>query len=209
MTDIGLFTGGIINKYCLKHDYFVGVDRANLFLMSKQVPIILSIGDFDSVTQKEYQNISAYSDEIITLPTAKNDTDTAAALKAIFSKFPDANVTVYGAFGGRLDHFLSNLFFPSDSELFPFLKQITLYDQQNIVSYVPKGRHTVKPINDMTYVSFMPVNNSNLIIENAKYPLNESNYFKKKMYSSNEFIGKDITVTVDKDYLVIVYSKDL
>lgn len=117
-------------------------------------------------------------------------------------------MTVFGAFGGRIDHMMSNIFLPSDTDLEPFMSQIRLKDEQNIVTYLPSGKNQVSRIEGMSYVSFMPESESTLQISGAKYELNKSNYFKKKMYSSNEFMTSPIEVELKDGYLIIIYSKD-
>ena len=138
----------------------------------------------------------------------KDDTDTELALKAIFSKYPQAQVTIFGAFGGRIDHMMSNLFLPSDPELAPFMRQITLRDEQNTVQFYPAGSNQVLPEKEMIYVSFMADGDADLTIKGAKYELDASNFFKKKIYSSNEFLDQPITVTLKSGYLIVIQSKD-
>ena len=130
------------------------------------------------------------------------------ALKAVFEAYPDTAVTVYGAFGGRLDHFLSNIFLPTDPDLAPYMEQIQLVDGQNRLIYRPVGCHEIQPDPAMSYVGFMPVGEGHLEITGAKYPLHQENYFLKAMYGSNEFLDQPIQVSLDRGYLVIVYSKD-
>ena len=130
------------------------------------------------------------------------------ALKTVFEDYPDAAVTVYGAFGGRLDHFLSNIFLPTDPDLAPYMEQIQLVDEQNRLVFRPAGSHEIQPDPTMTYVGFMPVGEGRLEITGAKYPLHAENYFLKAMYGSNEFLDQAIQVSLDRGYLVIVYSKD-
>ncbi|MDU7209189.1 MAG: thiamine diphosphokinase, partial [Streptococcus sp.] len=47
-----------------------------------------------------------------------------------------------------------------------------------------------------------------LTIKGAKYELDASNFFKKKIYSSNEFLDQPITVNLKSDYLIVIQSKD-
>ena len=58
----------------------------------------------------------------------------------------------------------------------------------------------------MNYVSFM--SDDKLTITGAKYELNAQNFFSKKIYSSNEFIGKPIEVSLNSGYVVIIQSRD-
>ncbi|HHU5222731.1 TPA: thiamine diphosphokinase [Streptococcus agalactiae] len=208
MTKIALFAGGDLTYFEYDFDYFVGIDRGSLFLLKNGLSLDMTVGDFDSITEDELLYIKHYCSNIVSASAEKNDTDTELALKTIFKEFPEAQVTVFGAFGGRIDHMMSNIFLPSDTDLEPFMSQIRLKDEQNIVTYLPSGKNQVSRIEGMSYVSFMPESESTLQISGAKYELNKSNYFKKKMYSSNEFMTSPIEVELKDGYLIIIYSKD-
>lgn len=208
MTKIALFAGGDLTYFEYDFDYFVGIDRGSLFLLKNGLSLDMAVGDFDSITEDELLYIKHYCSNIVSASAEKNDTDTELALKTIFKEFPEAQVTVFGAFGGRIDHMMSNIFLPSDTDLEPFMSQIKLKDEQNIVTYLPSGKNQVSRIEGMSYVSFMPESESTLQISGAKYELNKSNYFKKKMYSSNEFMTSPIEVELKDGYLIIIYSKD-
>ncbi|WP_070021381.1 thiamine diphosphokinase [Streptococcus agalactiae] len=208
MTKIALFAGGDLTYFEYDFDYFVGIDRGSLFLLKNGLSLDMAVGDFDSITEDELLYIKHYCSNIVSASAEKNDTDTELALKTIFKEFPEAQVTVFGAFGGRIDHMMSNIFLPSDTDLEPFMSQIRLKDEQNIVTYLPSGKNQVSRIEGMSCVSFMPESESTLQISGAKYELNKSNYFKKKMYSSNEFMTSPIEVELKDGYLIIIYSKD-
>ena len=60
----------------------------------------------------------------------------------------------------------------------------------------------------MDYLAFLPTEDVALTIEGAKYPLNERNFFFKKVYASNEFIDRPVFLSFDKGYTVVIYSKD-
>lgn len=208
MIKIAVFAGGDLDYFTTSFDYFVGVDRGALFLVQKQLPLDLAVGDFDSVSEKELQLIQEKAKDFFKASPEKDDTDTELALKTVLAKFPQAQVTVFGAFGGRIDHMMSNLFLPSDLDLAPFMRQITLRDVQNEIQFHPAGKCTILPVEGMTYVSFMSSDDADLTIKGAKYDLDDHNFFKKKIYSSNEFIDQPITVTLDSGYLIVIQSKD-
>lgn len=208
MTKIAVFAGGRLSDFSTDFEFFVGVDHGSLFLLKNQLPLDLAVGDFDSVSKEELQMIQEKAGDFIKAAPEKDDTDTELALKAIFSKCPQAQVTIFGAFGGRIDHMMSNLFLPSDPELAPFMRQITLRDEQNTVQFYPAGSNQVLPEKEMMYVSFMADGDSDLTIKGAKYELDASNFFKKKIYSSNEFLDHPITVTLKSGYLIVIQSKD-
>ena len=190
------------------HDVYGAVLAGSVSRCEQPLPLDMAVGDFDSVSETDLNNIKAQAKQVVQSVPEKNDTDLELALKAVFDAYPNAAVTVYGAFGGRLDHFLSNIFLPTDPDLAPYMQQIQLVDGQNRLLYRPAGCHEIQPDPTMSYVGFMPVGGGHLEITGAKYPLHPENYFLKAMYGSNEFLDQPIQVSLDRGYLVIVYSKD-
>ena len=189
-------------------DLFIGVDRGSLLLIEQGICPDLAVGDFDSVSEKELALICSQSKEVLQAQPEKDDTDLELAVKAVFARYPQAQVTIFGAFGGRLDHTLANIFLPSNPEITPYMQQIRLCNAQNELRYCPQGRHEIKPVAGMNYLAFMPADDSRLTIEGAKYPLNESNYFFKKVYASNEFIDEPVFLECQSGYVIVIYSKD-
>ena len=208
MTRIALYAGGDLDVLETDFDVFVGVDAGSLFLLQHQLPLDMVIGDFDSVSPADFQQIEQAAKELIQAPAEKDDTDLELALKTVFERYPQAQARVFGALGGRIDHLLSNLFLASEPNLAPFMGQMELAGEDNRILFRPAGQHRLSPIEGMTYISFMPSDGSHLTIENAKYPLREENFFFKKCYSSNEFLDGDIQIALDTGYVVIIYSKD-
>ena len=107
-----------------------------------------------------------------------------------------------------MDHTLANVFLPSNPKIAPYMERLALQGEQNLLTYRPAVKHLIDPIEGMTYVAFMPTQDIALTIEGAKYSLNEKNFFFKKVYASNEFIGGPISLSFDSGYVVIMYSKD-
>ena len=208
MIKIALFAGGTIDSFQMDFDLFIGVDRGSLFLIEQGICPDLAVGDFDSVSEKELALICSQSKEVLQAQPEKDDTDLELAVKAVFARSPQAQVTIFGAFGGRLDHTLANIFLPSNPEITPYMQQIRLCNAQNELRYCPQGRHEIKPVAGMNYLAFMLADDGRLIIEGAKYPLNESNYFFKKVYASNEFIDEPVFLECQSGYVIVIYSKD-
>ncbi|MDB8658090.1 thiamine diphosphokinase [Streptococcus anginosus] len=208
MTKIALFAGGTIDSFQMDFDLFIGVDRGSLFLIEQGICPDLAVGDFDSVSEEELALICSQSKEVLQAQPEKDDTDLELAVKVVFARYPQAQVTIFGAFGGRLDHTLANIFLPSNPEIVPYMQQIRLCNAQNELRYCPQGRHEVKPVAGMNYLAFMPADDGRLTIEGAKYPLNESNYFFKKVYASNEFIDEPVFLECQSGYVIVIYSKD-
>ncbi|HEM4710147.1 TPA: thiamine diphosphokinase [Streptococcus suis] len=208
MIKIAVIAGGSFDCLPEPADLYVGVDAGSLRLLDHFLPLDWAIGDFDSVTSEELGQIREMAEWFLRAPVEKDDTDLELALKEIFKAYPQAQVRIYGALGGRMDHMMANLFLAAEPDLAAFMEQIELVDSQNIVRFRPAGQHRLSPIAGMKYISFMPSDQSRLTIRHAKYPLDASNYFFKKCYSSNEFIDRDIDIQLDQGYVVLIYSKD-
>ncbi|NQI84316.1 thiamine diphosphokinase [Streptococcus suis] len=208
MTKVTLVAGGPLTLLPEPADLYVGVDAGSLRLLDHSLPLDWAMGDFDSVTSEELGRIKDQAERFLQAPAEKDDTDLELALKEIFKAYPQAQVRIYGALGGRMDHMMANLFLAAEPGLATFMGQIELVDSQNIVRFRPAGQHRLSPIAGMKYISFMPSDQSRLTIRHAKYPLDASNYFFKKCYASNEFIDRDIDIQLDKGYVVLIYSKD-
>lgn len=208
MTRLAVVAGGDLELLPTAYDGYIGVDAGCLALLDNGLPLDMAIGDFDSISKEELARVQAQARLFIQAPAEKDDTDLELALKEVFQRYPEAQVTIYGAFGGRLDHMMANLFLASEPALAPFMRQIELVDKLNLVRFYPAGQHRLLPQKDMTYVSFMPEGGGRLSIWGAKYPLDEAHYFLKKCYASNEFIGREMNIGLDKGYVIVIYSKD-
>ncbi|HEL2361356.1 TPA: thiamine diphosphokinase [Streptococcus suis] len=208
MIKIAVIAGGSFDCLPEPADLYVGVDAGSLRLLDHSLPLDWAMGDFDSVTPEELGWIKDQAGRFLQAPAEKDDTDLELALKEIFKAYPQAQVRIYGALGGRMDHMMANLFLVAEPDLAPYMEQIELVDSQNVVRFRPAGQHRLSPIAGMKYISFMPSDQSRLTIRHAKYPLDASNYFFKKCYASNEFIDRDIDIQLDQGYVVLIYSKD-
>jgi len=207
-TRVAVFAGGDRGHYRTDFDSFVGVDRGSLWVLEENLPLALAVGDFDSVTEEERQVIQKRAQHFVQARPEKDDTDLELALLTIFEQNPQAQVTIFGALGGRIDHMLANVFLPSNPKLAPYMRQIAIEDRQNLIAYCPEGTSQLEPRSDYDYLAFMPVRDSQLTILGAKYELTEENFFFKKVYASNEYIDREVSVTCPDGYVVVLHSKD-
>ena len=207
-TRVAVFAGGDRGHYRTDFDAFVGVDRGSLWVLEENLPLALAVGDFDSVTEEERQVIQKRALRFVQAQPEKDDTDLELALLTIFEQNPQAEVTIFGALGGRIDHMLANVFLPSNPKLAPYMRQIEIEDGQNLIAYCPEGTSQLESRSDYDYLAFLPVRDSQLTILGAKYELTEENFFFKKVYASNEYIDREVSVTCPDGYVVVLHSKD-
>lgn len=130
MTTINIMAGGPHDD--LPTDWqqllgvWIGVDRGTLHLVEAGIQPDLAVGDFDSLTLSELRDVREHVKKIQQVPSEKDDTDTELAVKAALQCFSTGDVIILGATGGRLDHFLSNLFLPLQSRFLPAIERIHL-----------------------------------------------------------------------------------
>lgn len=198
--------GADINNYdyiqsrLCEDDFIVFCDSGLKHLEALKVKPSLIVGDFDSHDNPHLDV------ETIVLPCEKDDTDTVFAVKeAIKRGFDD--FLLIGVVGARLDHTLGNV------SILLYLESIGKkgividdYSEMEIVSNEPAY------IED-SYAFFSLLNISGtargIKIENAKYPLDESEITCKYQYGiSNEVLrGKKAMVSVKEGDLLLVKIK--
>ncbi len=131
-----------------RHDYIIGVDGGCRWCMENNQPIDLAIGDFDSLSKADLHSLSGQAVNIERHPENKDYTDLELALASALKKKP-TSITVYGVWGGRIDHSLANLLcIASQSGQSPVIMQdkdhsaYLLKNRQKIIMTATVG-HTV------------------------------------------------------------------
>lgn len=208
MLRLAVVAGGPVGTIPAGFDAYIGVDAGCLALLAAGHSLALAVGDFDSVTPADLARIQSQAGECLQASPEKDDTDLTLAVLAALTRWPQAQVTIYGALGGRLDHTLSNVFLATEPNLTPYMRQLTLVDDHNLITTYPAGQHRIPALAGYTYVAFMPADETRLTISGAKYDLDAAHFFFKKCYTSNEFIKDDLTISLDQGYVVVIYSKD-
>lgn len=192
-----------------QYDVYVGIDRGGLFLQQKGFPLDIAIGDFDSLNLQEREKVFSSAKKIVTSPAEKDDTDTQLALELILKEYPDADVTVVGSTGGRIDHFLANLWMVLEPRFYKHSQSICICDDQNTISFLLPGEHVITKENDKQYLAYCcltPV--SNLTLSKSKYTLNNQEVSYPTAFASNEFNSKQAEVSFSKGILAVIQSKD-
>lgn len=93
----------IIRPLVLRHTRFVAVDGGLIHCAKMNIKPHVIIGDFDSCPEdllRRYENVSK-----ISLKRDEDETDLEVAIEEIGPK----QITLYGAWGNRIDHSLTNI----------------------------------------------------------------------------------------------------
>lgn len=210
--NILLAAGGPISNWPdinTHYDLYVGIDRGSFFLQQKSLPLDIAIGDFDSLDIQEQKGIFGLAKRVITSPAEKDDTDTQLALEMVLKEYPDAKITIVGSTGGRIDHFLANLWLVLEPRFTKYCQNIYLQDRQNTIAFLLPGKHIITKEADKQYLAYCcltPV--SNLTLKKSKYILDNQQVQYPTSYASNEFVGSQAEVTFSDGIIAVIQSKD-
>ncbi len=109
-----IVAGGEAPSHVLLHkcagmaERIVAVDGAADLLHRECIQPDALIGDFDTASAFAIEALAAMGAQMVRLPTAKNMTDTEAAMDFALDAGA-SNITLLGALGGRMDHAMSNV----------------------------------------------------------------------------------------------------
>jgi thiamine pyrophosphokinase len=216
MKTIALVAGGPEETLSQLKDYhhnevtWVGIDRGALYIRSAGLPLSHAFGDFDSVTDDERAELKAYLPHISIKPAEKDQTDTEIALDWAL-KQEAANIQIFGATGGRIDHMLGNIQLLVKSIAVPALSKIEIIDRQNRITLYRPGTYTIERQIDWRYVSLIPISHEveGITLEGFKYPLKNCHItIGSTLCISNELTHELGTFSFREGILLMIRSRD-
>ena len=181
------------------YDY-IGVDYGAYVCAKQQIHMKIAIGDFDSVSKEQLEQIKQYSDEIITLPTHKDETDSEKAILYALKHYKQ--LILYGGLQGRIDHTMANLYLLMHRD-YP----LALMDEQNYMIVLHEGIHTIK--NQYKYMSVLALSPSCISLKQVAYPLEHKEIKVDDVYTiSNEIVGEEAIVEVHEGKILLMLCND-
>jgi len=188
---------------------WIGVDRGTLRLIDQNIQPVAAIGDFDSLQAPELQRVRRNVKDIRQSQPEKDYTDTQLAVSVALNDYGADKIDIYGATGGRLDHFLANLFIVLQPEYKRYASRIRLIDKQNTISFYLPGHYTVEKEADKNYLAFIPLTPiDHLSLTNEKYQLHNEPIPYPISFASNEFVGGSGEFQFDTGLLCVIQSCD-
>lgn len=192
-----------------RYDYYIGVDRGALFLLEENRPLNAAIGDFDSLSKEEFEHVASNADILKQSKPEKDDTDTQLGLLHAIQVEPEASIEMIGLTGGRLDHFLANLWLPLEPRFQPHAMNFILRDRTNTLRYYLPGMYTIHKELGMKYLAYCcltPVEELTLI--DSKYTLTKQTVKYPISYASNEFLTNEASFSFSSGIVLVIQSKD-
>ncbi|WP_251549110.1 thiamine diphosphokinase [Neobacillus muris] len=213
---INILAGGPADRLPELSDYheqntvWAGVDRGVFHLLEKNITPLIAFGDFDSVSTQELEYIENKVSKLKRFKPEKNETDMELALNWAMEQNPEI-IRVFGATGGRLDHLLANVQLLVEPLKKQCQAEVLLIDCNNIVFLKGPGTYSVQKIDQIKYISFVPLtlNIYNLTLEGFKYPLkNRHISLGSTLCISNELISDYGTFSFSEGILIVIRSHD-
>ncbi|MCJ8006221.1 thiamine diphosphokinase [Lederbergia wuyishanensis] len=187
---------------------WIGVDRGVYYLLENGIKPDYSVGDFDSVSDEEWSFIEHNIQGFKKVLPEKDETDMELALMWAVQEEPE-QIKIFGATGGRLDHFMANALMLSQFQN-PNIK-IEMIDKQNSLSLYYPGHYRVERDSEKKYISFIPLTKEiiDLSLTGFKYPLiNRTVEFGSSLCISNELIKQSGNFSFKKGILLMIRSTD-
>ncbi len=186
-------------------DFLIAADGgARHLLKLGRLPDIL-IGDLDSLTLEEVQNMEEQGVRIQRYPTDKDWTDLELAIGfAVESGF--SVIRLVAALGGRIDQILGNLFLLTQ-EKFEKL-DVALDDGQECVRIIRHELHLTAKPGDR--ISLVPIDEkvTQVNTQGLRWPLhNDTLYRHSTRGISNELLKNQATITIGSGLLFCIHTR--
>ncbi len=204
--------GGSVSDYASLHRYFEGAglvicaDSGARHLRNLNIEPDVLIGDFDSISSKDYDAYINAGVETVQYPAEKDMTDAQLALELAVEK-GCREIVLLGALGTRLDHSMANVF---------LLKRLLdagikgmIADERNEAVLIDKSI-CIKREQGMK-VSLIPVTGAarGVTTQGLYYPLTDATLELGSTWGvSNEFSEETACVTLKEGLLLVIKSRD-
>jgi len=183
-------------------DYVIAADGGLKYLEEAGISADLVIGDFDSLQeQPDHSNIIALKKE-------KDETDMYAAIQQGIKQGYQC-FHLYGCTGGRIDHTIANM------QLIAHLAQQKLqgflFDKENVITAITDTTMRF-PACDKGYISVFSHSKKaeGVSLVGLKYVMDKAMITNEfPIGVSNEFIGRESVITVERGTLLIVYPRNV
>lgn len=192
-------------------DALIGADRGALWLVQNGYRPLAALGDFDSVTAEEREEVRRLSEEWVECDAVMKDcTDTEMALDWALAREPE-EVLLLGVLGTRFDHGLANVHLlrrASDRGVSAWIA-----DAHNEIRLMgpQANRLTLLNENDNGYVSLLPLDETvtGITLTGFQYPLaNAMLRIGQTLGISNRIAEAEGTIVLRSGHLLVVRSRD-
>lgn len=217
MTTVVVCAGGPQAELCSFAPYkwrddvfFIGADRGALYLIEEGIKPHAIVGDFDSLSQVEFERVMKHTNDAQRFKEEKDETDTDLALFKALAYKP-SEIILTGVTGGRLDHYeaaLRSIYRLQKENPFVALK---IVNQTNALQFLLPGTYEIEVDERYRYLSFFayeqPV--EDITLRNVKYETTKERIsLGSSRFTSNEIIGASGSIFFSHGICLMIRSID-
>lgn len=188
------------NFFPREEDFVIAADGGYDILKETNITPDIIMGDFDSVLKMPSE------ENVIKYPAEKDETDTFLAYRYAYEK-GYRKFVVFGGMGGREDHTVANI--QTLANMAQNGARGFLAGNGTVISVISDSKINIPPKRRGTISVFaLGGNAQGVTIKGLKYNLDD--YFLKSTFPlgvSNEFIGEEAEISVEKGMLLIIWSE--
>lgn len=217
MTTVVICSGGPKQELCSFEEFkskqdvvFIGADRGSLYLIDDGIIPAEIVGDFDSLSESEWERVSNIILKIEKVKAEKDDTDTDLALLKAISYNP-TEIFLTGVTGGRLDHFEAAIRSMYRVQLDNPKIKIKIVNAYNEISILFPGKHTILRDEKFRYISFFAYETTveNVFLRGVKYETtDETIELGTSRFTSNELISELGYISFSSGICLMIRSSD-
>lgn len=196
--------------FSLREAIFIGADHGSIYLLNRGIVPDLAVGDFDSLSDTEWQMVHERVPNIERHIPEKNETDTELALlKAL--DFHPTEIILTGVTGGRLDHYEANLhILYRVQKKYPSI-EIKLINNFNCLQFLWPGQHKIVLDRYFKYLSFFAFGDvvRNVTLRNVLYETTDEVIdMGTTRFTSNEIVGDYASISFSNGICLMIRSID-
>ncbi|MEG0259831.1 MAG: thiamine diphosphokinase [Lysinibacillus sp.] len=189
---------------------FIGADRGALYLVEQGITPTAIVGDFDSLSQKEFQLVLEAATDAKRFNEEKNETDTDLALLKALAYNP-SQIILTGVTGGRLDHYEAAM-----RSIYRLQREYTtlpilIENNKNSMQFLLPGTHHIKADVKYSYLSFFAYEQAieDVTLRGVKYETtNETIELGSSRFTSNEIIADYGSISFTQGICLMIRSID-
>lgn len=183
-----------------EEDLVIAADGGYAALQAAAIAPHVVIGDFDSL------GAAPKEEQVITLPTVKDVTDTYAAINYALKQGYET-FYLYGCTGGRVDHTIANI--QTAADLAAQGKHCLIFSKAQIITAIASETVTFSEQSEGFLSVFAHCDTcKGVCLKGLKYELDDAELTNRfPLGVSNEFIGQKATVTIRSGVAILIYDR--
>ena len=217
MTTVVICAGGPIEELAdlkqfksSKDVVFIGADKGSVYLLNEGIIPDVAVGDFDSLSTKEFTSIEERVALVKIASVDKDETDTDLALTHSLD-FDPQKIVIMGVTGGRLDHFISVLNsvyrFQMDNPGIQFI----IRNKWNEMRLLTPGTTKIAINPQLPFVSLFAFQGTveHITLTGMKYNVdNETIKIGSSRFTSNEVLDEQGSISFTSGICLLIRSSD-